>query len=412
MMRNRLLCLLLAATAAPAQLPLRDGDLTPTPEYTVARAGGPITIDGKLDEPAWQAAAEASLTYWWPDQTGPKDATIVRLLWDDEALYAAFDCADQDIVATHENRDDPTYRDDCVELFVLPSPERFPSIYVGLEMSARGVLYDYLCVPPLAFLKRFQLDGCEVAVQRAGTLNQRDDVDDGWTLEVRLPWINVEEFVEPPRAGWSFRAMLNRWNGVEPDRAMSLWSDSGTRDPSPHNAARFGLMTLAGEAPVAAAPEFTNVDNPVVVLETNRGTVYLELWPDVAPKHCASTIRLVEQGFYDGIAFHRVVPDFVVQAGCPFTRELPLDDPRIGTGGPGYTVEAEFSDRPHLTGTLSMARTDDPNSAGSQFFVCLGRQQSLDGKYTVFGRVLGDGMSIVRQIVVGDRITRATMLRR
>lgn len=114
-----------------------------------------------------------------------------------------------------------------------------------------------------------------------------------------------------------------------------------------------------------------------IEFDTTRGKITLDLFPDSAPGHARNIIGLTKTGFYDGILFHRVIPGFVIQAGCPHG---------VGTGGPGYTIPAEFNDRPHEVGTLSMARTDDPNSAGSQFFICVARVPQLDGKYTVFGQ--------------------------
>lgn len=114
-----------------------------------------------------------------------------------------------------------------------------------------------------------------------------------------------------------------------------------------------------------------------VRFNTSMGDIRLELFPDVAPNHCKNIISLVKVGFYDGIIFHRVVKDFVIQAGCP---------EGTGTGGPGYKVAAEFNTRPHEPGVLSMARTQDPNSAGSQFFLCLNKVPFLDRQYTVFGK--------------------------
>jgi cyclophilin family peptidyl-prolyl cis-trans isomerase len=110
---------------------------------------------------------------------------------------------------------------------------------------------------------------------------------------------------------------------------------------------------------------------------TTLGDIDLEFYPEVAPNHCINMLGLAQLGFYDGIHFHRVVPDFVIQAGCP---------EGTGTGGPGYTVAAEFNNRAHEAGIVSMARTNDPNSAGSQFFLCLGKVPYLDNKYTVFGK--------------------------
>jgi cyclophilin family peptidyl-prolyl cis-trans isomerase len=114
-----------------------------------------------------------------------------------------------------------------------------------------------------------------------------------------------------------------------------------------------------------------------VEFQTTMGRILLDLFTDVAPGHCKNLIGLVRIGFYDGIIFHRVIKDFVIQAGCPEGR---------GTGGPGYTIGAEFNGYRHEAGTLSMARTADPNSAGSQFFLCLGRVPHLDNQYTAFGQ--------------------------
>lgn len=156
------------------------------------------------------------------------------------------------------------------------------------------------------------------------------------------------------------------------------------------------------------------------VITTSKGTITLEFYADDAPNTVASFIELAESGFYDNIKFHRVVPTFVVQGGDPQTRDLTSaevvdivarqaagdyssGDPMIGTGGPGWTQVAEFNARPHERGTLAMARSRDVNSAGSQFYICLGPQPSLDGQYTVFGRVTA-GMEVVDAIAVGDVI--------
>lgn len=119
---------------------------------------------------------------------------------------------------------------------------------------------------------------------------------------------------------------------------------------------------------------------PTATITTEHGDITVELWDDVAPNHVANFLKLAESGFYDGLIFHRIIPGFVIQGGCPDGN---------GMGGPGYTVDAEFNDREHHKGVLSMARSNDPNSAGSQFFVCLGRDhcQHLDNQYTAFGKV-------------------------
>jgi cyclophilin family peptidyl-prolyl cis-trans isomerase len=114
-----------------------------------------------------------------------------------------------------------------------------------------------------------------------------------------------------------------------------------------------------------------------VEFETNQGTLKLDLWPDVAPGHCKNIIGLTKIGYYDGIIVHRVIDGFVIQFGCPNGN---------GTGGPGYTIKQEFNSKLHEAGVLSMARTSDPNSAGSQVFLCLGRVPHLDKQYTAFGK--------------------------
>jgi peptidyl-prolyl cis-trans isomerase B (cyclophilin B) len=127
-----------------------------------------------------------------------------------------------------------------------------------------------------------------------------------------------------------------------------------------------------------------------VTMKTNEGGITAAFYYDVAPNAVDSFLRLASTGYYDGLTFHRIVPDFVIQGG----------DPRgDGTGGPGYTENAEFNDHPHLPGVLSMARTSDPNSAGSQFFVCLNYAQTkqLDGQYTAFG-IVTSGMDAVTKI--------------
>jgi peptidyl-prolyl cis-trans isomerase B (cyclophilin B) len=128
-------------------------------------------------------------------------------------------------------------------------------------------------------------------------------------------------------------------------------------------------------------------DKEAAVITTSEGQMVLELWPSIAPKHVESFKSLIKKGFYNGTAFHRVIEGFMIQGGDPLTKDESKSD-EWGTGGPGYTVPAEFSNQPHVRGTLSMARTSDPNSAGSQFFICHGRAESLDGKYTVFGKLI------------------------
>lgn len=144
--------------------------------------------------------------------------------------------------------------------------------------------------------------------------------------------------------------------------------------------------------------DVTVTGNETAVIETDKGTIRFEFFPNDAPNTVASFIERAREGFYDGTKFHRVEPNFVIQGGDPLSK---TDDPRVGTGGPGYTLKAEFNARPHLDGTVAMARAADPDSAGSQFYICLGTQSFLDGNYTVFGQVT-EGLDVVHAIQRGD----------
>ena len=122
-------------------------------------------------------------------------------------------------------------------------------------------------------------------------------------------------------------------------------------------------------------------------IETSAGNITLAFLTDKAPKHVANFVSLAEEGFYNGTRFHRTIPGFMIQGGCPNTKD-PTKSHLWGTGGPDHSVAAEFNDTPHVRGILSMARSQDPNSAGSQFFLCHGDANSLDGEYTAFGHMV------------------------
>jgi len=125
----------------------------------------------------------------------------------------------------------------------------------------------------------------------------------------------------------------------------------------------------------------------VAELQTSKGTIIIRFYPDKAPNHVKNFVDLAEKGFYNGTKFHRVIPGFMIQGGDPNTKDPNRED-SYGTGGPGHTVNAEFNDRKHVRGVLSMARSANPNSAGSQFFIMLGDAPSLDNKYTGFGKLI------------------------
>ena len=132
------------------------------------------------------------------------------------------------------------------------------------------------------------------------------------------------------------------------------------------------------------------------IINTNLGNIQLELLSDIAPETVRNFIKLAKSGFYDGTLFHRVIPKFMIQGGDPNTKES--DKSTWGTGGPGYNIKAEFNSRSHLRGIVSMARSSDPDSAGSQFFIVTSDSTFLDRQYTVFGQIT-DGMEIADKIV-------------
>jgi hypothetical protein len=230
-----------------AALTAQQRELPPVPRYTVHRARQPIVVDGKLDDAAWKVAAAVEFRFPWDRQTGAKQKTVARLLWNDEYLYVGYDCQDTDITAHYTERDDPTYKDDAVELFVNPDPAQ--EWYYGMEMNARAVLYDYFYAFPRMLLKRVNFSGVQLATHLRGTLNASGDQDEGWSLEVAIPWQNFEELAKqlPPRPGSTWTANMNRWDGTEPNRRLSQWSDSGLPEPSPHNPKRFGELVFSKE---------------------------------------------------------------------------------------------------------------------------------------------------------------------
>lgn len=173
-------------------------------------------------------------------------------------------------------------------------------------------------------------------------------------------------------------------------------------EEKPETAAMEESKMKEAEKPAEAAPakEITR-DNAAVIIEMAKGgRIVMEFYPKDAPNTVDNFITLAKKGFYDGLKFHRVEPGFVVQGGDPLGN---------GRGGPGYTVKAEFNSQKHLTGTLAMARSTDPDSAGSQFYICLAPQPGLDGQYTVFGQVI-EGMDLVKGIAKGDVMKKVTIV--
>ena len=162
-------------------------------------------------------------------------------------------------------------------------------------------------------------------------------------------------------------------------------------------------------------PQYQPTGEEVAVIKTSKGTIRVQLAGTDAPIHVGNFVELAQKGFYNNLKFHRYVPGFVIQGGCPNTRDLDSDQviaaagnpyAGLGTGGPGYTIKEEYSTNPnnkHNDGALAMARSQMPDSAGSQFYLCLGAQHMLDPNYTVFGQTI-EGKDVIGQLRVGDVI--------
>lgn len=161
-------------------------------------------------------------------------------------------------------------------------------------------------------------------------------------------------------------------------------------------------------------PEYQPSGEEIAVIKTSKGTIRVQLAGKDAPIHVGNFVELSNKGFYDGLRFHRYEPGFVIQGGDPNTRGHSAEEVirgRFGMGGPGYSIKEEFTTNPHNEhndGTLAMARAMDPNSAGSQFYFCLGDQHFLDPNYTVFGQTL-EGKDVINELRVGDEIESITI---
>lgn len=155
-----------------------------------------------------------------------------------------------------------------------------------------------------------------------------------------------------------------------------------------------GLVMAADKS---TAPKAEISKGPRAIIKTKFGDIEVKFLPDVAPKHVENFIKLAKDGFYNGTIFHRVIPGFMIQGGDPNTKDS-LKKDTYGQGGPGYSIKAEFSDMPHKRGTVSMARANDPDTAGSQFFIVVEDSRFLDNKYSVFGEVV-KGIGVTDKIV-------------
>lgn len=167
-------------------------------------------------------------------------------------------------------------------------------------------------------------------------------------------------------------------------------------------------------------PAYQPSGDEIAVVNTSQGTIRVKLAGKDAPIHVGNFVELAQKGYYDGLKFHRYVPGFVIQGGCPHTRDMTPEEVargergrsgRPGTGGPGYCIKGEWTTNPnnvHNDGTLAMARSSDPDSAGSQFYFCLGPQPFLDDGYTVFGDTI-EGLDVIGKLRAGDVIESITI---
>ncbi len=179
----------------------------------------------------------------------------------------------------------------------------------------------------------------------------------------------------------------------------TLPSPTTSNSPAPQTS----TQPTTGETTSSAHPDLSTDPNglskAIVTLKTSEGIIKFKFYPQDAPKTVHRFVELIQQGFYNNLSFHRVVPGFVIQGGDPAGN---------GTGGSGQKLAAEFNNRQHVEGTVAMARSQDPNSADSQFYICLGTLPHLDRNYTVFGQVI-EGMDVVKRIKMGDKMTAVTV---
>ncbi len=218
--------------------------------YTIHRATTPPTIDGKLDDPAWQTARGVGdfVFPWW--ESGEKEQTVAKLLWDDQYLYVYYRCQDAHIWATHTQRDSAVYVDDCVEVFTAPDPDQ-PDNYFNIEMNVRGAFLDQHHPdgpdgPDVEVVKEWNASGVKIATTVSGTLNDDSDTDRCWTLEAAIPLANFSDVAKhtPPKPGDVWHLNLNRLGG-ETNPQFSQWTPSKTEKPQFHAPRDFGRVVFS-----------------------------------------------------------------------------------------------------------------------------------------------------------------------
>lgn len=217
--------------------------------YTIYRAGTPITIDGRLDEPAWFAAPDvgAFVFPWYED--GKQEQTVAKMLWDDTHLYVGFLCQDAHIWAEHTERDSAVWKDDTVEVFTAPNPDR-PDAYFNIEMNVLGIFLDQFHPegPGVPVESEWDAEGIRIATSIKGTLNDDSDEDEYWILEAALPFANFSHVAKhtPPHAGDIWHLNLNRLGG-QTNQQYSQWTASSTPKPQFHAPADFGRVSFSDQ---------------------------------------------------------------------------------------------------------------------------------------------------------------------
>ena len=217
------------------------------PTYTIHRAGTAITIDGRLDEPAWVGAPDVGAFVFPWYESGKKEQTVAKLLWDDDNLYAAFICEDAHIYADHTERDSAVWEDDTVEVFTAPDPDR-TQMYFNLEMNVLGIFLDQFHPegPDVPVEGEWDGEGIRISTTVVGTLNDDNDEDAYWILEAAIPFRNFKEVAKhtPPEPGDEWRLNLNRLGG-KTNPQYSQWSPSQTDHPQFHSPDDFGRVTFS-----------------------------------------------------------------------------------------------------------------------------------------------------------------------
>ena len=219
------------------------------PTYTIYRAGTPITIDGRLDEPAWFAAPSVGpfRFAWW--KSGKKEQTVAKMLWDDDYLYVAYVCQDAHISATRTKHDSSVWHDDCVEVFAAPDPHR-PDAYFNIEMNVNGAVYDDFQPhgPNSERKPGWNAEGLRIATRVNGTLNNDIDHDDSWILEAAIPFKAYRRALPniSPKPGDVWRLNLNRCGG-KTNEQFSQWAPGSEKEPQFHSPRDFGFVRFSGE---------------------------------------------------------------------------------------------------------------------------------------------------------------------